>query len=80
MGFEDFDQMDTWDAGKTAGGRHGSMPSKKRMKNLTDKVNGKKYPTTVAGAKRELRKNMNEEINLKRLKRFKFIKALQDYT
>ena len=38
MGFEDFDQMDTWDAGKTAGGRHGSMPSKKRMKNLTDKV------------------------------------------
>ena len=42
MGFEDFDQMDTWDAGKTAGGRHGSMPSKKRMKNLTDKVNGVK--------------------------------------
>ena len=38
MGFEDFDQMDTWDAGKTAGGRHGSMPSKKRMKNVIDKV------------------------------------------
>jgi hypothetical protein len=39
MGFEDFDQMDTWDAGKTAGGRHGNGASKKRMSKNWDKMN-----------------------------------------
>ena len=39
MGFEDFDQMDTWDAGKTAGGRHGTGASKRRMSKMVKKVN-----------------------------------------
>ena len=46
----------------------GTNGSKNRMKNLTNKVNGKKYPTTVAGAKRELRKNPRataDEISVK---------------